>query len=292
MKYRLLWLIVVAAAGLILAAGCADPVTPPIGPTITQPGDGAADDVVAPAAGARTLTVFAAASLTESFNELGEQFEAAHPDVNILFNFAGSQQLRAQLEQGAQADVFAPANSKEMDAAIASGLIPPDAPQVFAHNQLTAILPAENPGKIDTLADLARPGLLLIVADEAVPAGQYTLAMLDEMSQAPAFGADFKEKVQANVVSREDNVKSVVAKVRLGEADAGIVYSTDAGGAAANDLRLLPIPDEFNQIATYPLAVLTQAPQPELGREFVEYVLSGAGQQILSSFGFIPVRNE
>lgn len=289
MKHRSLWLILIGI-GLIAAAGCAG--LPASKTNAAQPEEAASAGPDAPAARSGTLIVFAAASLTESFGELGKQFETAHPDVTILFNFAGSQQLRAQLGQGAQADVFASANIREMDAAIDSGLIISATQQVFANNRLTVILPVTNPGEINALVDLARPGLLLIVADEAVPVGQYTLKMLDKMSQDPAFGADFGEKVQANVVSREDNVKSVVAKVRLGEADAGIVYLTDAGGAAAKDLKLLSIPDEFNQVATYPLAVLSQAPQPEFGRQFVEFVLSDEGQQVLSRFGFIPVKSE
>ena len=266
------------------AATAAPPAEAPpattVAPTATLP--------AATKAAGQELTVFAAASLTECFGELGKQFEAAHPGVKVLLNFAGSQQLRAQLEEGAQADVFASANAKEMKAAIASGLVVSGTQKVFARNRLTAIVPAANPGRVSALADLARPGLKLVVADKAVPVGQYTLDMLDKMSKDPAFGADFPERVQANVVSREDNVKSVVAKVRLGEADAGIVYSTDAGGAAAKDLSLLPIPDEFNQIATYPLAVLVKAPQAELGRQFAEFVLSGEGQQTMASFGFIP----
>ncbi len=271
--------------GLVWTAGCAAPATRAPTAVLEAP-------AATPEPSAQTLTVFAAASLTESFGELGEQFEAMHPGVDVLFNFAGSQQLRAQLKQGAQADVFASANTKEMDAAIDSGLVISGTQDVFARNRLTAIVPAANPAQIETLADLGRPGLLLVVADQSVPVGQYTLQMLDKMSQDPTFGADFGAKVQANVVSREDNVKSVVAKVRLGEADAGVVYLTDAGGAAAKDLKLLPIPDEFNQIAAYPLAVLAQAPQPDLGRQFAGFILSDEGQQVLSSFGFIPVIQE
>jgi molybdate transport system substrate-binding protein len=291
----------------VLLAACAAPATPSsptVAPTSVPP-TAAPPTAIPPTAVPPTavpptvvppteqeLTVFAAASLTESFSELGKQFEAAQPGVKVLFNFAGSQQLRAQLEQGAQADVFASANTKEMNSAIASGLVVSGTQKVFARNRLMAIVPAANPGGVNDLADLARPGLKLVVADKAVPVGQYTLDMLDKMSQDPAFGADFKERVQANVVSREDNVKSVVAKVRLGEADAGVVYSTDAAGAAAKDLSLLPIPDPFNQIATYPLAVLAKAPLPELGQQFAEFVLSKEGQQTMSSFGFIPVESK
>jgi molybdate transport system substrate-binding protein len=280
----------------LLLVACTAPASPPpptAAPTSAAP---AAPTAVQPTAVPPTatkpaeqeLTVFAAASLTESFTELGKQFEAAHPGVKVVFNFAGSQQLRAQLEEGAQADLFASANTKEMNSAIGSGLVISGTQKVFARNRLMAITPVANPGKVSTLADLARPGLKLVVADKAVPVGQYTLDMLAKMSKDPAFGADFGDRVQANVVSREDNVKSVVAKVRLGEADAGIVYSTDAGGTAAKDLSLLPIPDNFNQIATYPLAVLAKASRPELGNRFAEFVLSKEGQQTMSSFGFIP----
>jgi molybdate transport system substrate-binding protein len=295
MKRFSLWL-AVAFIGVVLTAGCAGPVTSMANPleeatSAAQMAPTAARASAPPTAkkaAGQELTVFAAASLSESFGELGRRFEAAHPGVKVLLNFAGSQQLRAQLEEGAQADVFASANTKEMNAAIASGLVVSGTQKVFARNRLTAIVPAANPDRVSALADLARPGLKLVLADKAVPVGQYTLDMLDKMSRDPAFGGDFPERVQANVVSREDNVKSVVAKVRLGEADAGIVYSTDAAGAAAKDLMLLPVPDEFNQIATYPLAVLAKAPQAELARRFAEFVLSKEGQQTMSRFGFIP----
>jgi molybdate transport system substrate-binding protein len=240
----------------------------------------------------RTLTVFAAASLTESFTELGQQFEASHAGVEVLFNFAGSQQLRAQLEQGAQADVFASANTKEMNSAIAASLVVSGTQRIFARNRLVVIFPKDNPGKIQALADLARPGLKLDVADKAVPVGQYTLDMLDKMSGAPAFGPDFKEKVLANVVSYEDNVKAVVSKVRLGEVDAGVVYSTDVTSDAARNVGVLPIPDQFNQVAIYPIAPLANAGQVDLAKQFIELTLSKPGQQILVRYGFIPTEEE
>jgi len=264
--------------GLASLAACA-PLAP-AGPPATAP--------AAPPAGRQTLDVFAAASLVDVFGELGRRFEAAQPGAQVAFNFAGSQQLRVQLEQGASADVFASANRREMDAAIGASLVVSGTPRVFAHGHLVAIIPAANPGHVSTLADLARPGLKLVVTDRAVPAGQYTLEMLHAASRDPAFGADFADRVLANVVSREDNVKSVVAKVRLGEADAGIVYTTDAAGAAAADLKTLPIPDRLNPIADYPIAVLARARQPELARQFVAFVLSAEGQRVLAGFGFIP----
>lgn len=238
----------------------------------------------------KTLTVFAAASLTESFTEIGKQFKAANPGVRVTFNFAGSQQLRAQLEQGAKADVFASANAKEMATAIISDSVVVSGTQrTFVTNRLAVILPKSNPGKITSPADLARPGLKLDLADLSVPVGQYALDMLGKMSQDAALGAAFKDKVMANVVSREDNVKSVVAKVRLGEADAGIVYTTDITTDAAKELTTLDVPDKFNVIATYPIAPLKDAHEPKLASQFVEWVLSPKGQQVLAQYGFISV---
>ena len=236
----------------------------------------------------KSLTVFAAASLTESFGEIGKQFEAATPGVKVAFNFAGSQQLRAQLEQGARADVFASANTKEMIAAIAETLVVSGTQHTFVTNRLAVILPKSNPGEITSLADLAHPGLKLDFADPSVPVGQYTLDMLTRMSQDATFGATFKDKVVANVVSREDNVKSVVAKVQLGEADAGVVYTTDITPSAAKDLTTLDVPDKFNVIATYPVAPLKNAPEPKLASQFVDWILSSKGQQVLATYGFIP----
>jgi molybdate transport system substrate-binding protein len=234
------------------------------------------------------LTVFAAASLKESFSELGKQFEALHPGVKVAINLANSQQLRTQLEEGALADVFASANTKEMNAAIRSSLVVSGTQKTFARNRLVVIYPKDNPGKLAALADLSRPGLKLDIADRAVPVGQYTLDMLGKMSADPAFGTDFQANVLKNVVSYENDVKAVVSKVSLGEADAGIVYSTDVTAAVAPVLGTLDVPNPFNQLATYPIAVLTAAPEPELAAQYVDLVLSDAGQQVMKSYGFIP----
>ena len=239
-----------------------------------------------PAATPRTLTVFAAASLSESFDDLGKQFESAHTGVKVLLNYAGSQQLSAQLVQGAAADVFASANTKEMQTAINGGIVISGTQMVFARNRLVIIFPKDNPGKINTLADLARPGLKLDLADKSVPAGQYSLDMLAKMSKDPGYGASFAARVLENVVSYETDVKAVVSKVRLGEVDAGVVYATDAN-AAADELASLAIPAQFNQIATYPIAPTARALQPDLAVQFVAFVLSPTGQQTLARYGFI-----
>ncbi len=227
---------------------------------------------------ARPLTVFAAASLTEAFKELGADF-TAETGIPVAFNFAGSQQLRAQLEQGADADVFASANNKEMTAAIRSGLVITGTPQVFAHNRLVVIMPKENPAGITALGGLAQPGLKLVLADKAVPVGQYSFDMLDKMSGDPAFGADFGRRVLANVVSYEQNVKSVVTKVQLGEADAGIVYATDVTPAAAQRVVALAVSEAYNQVASYPIAPLARSQNGAAAARFVAacVIEEGAG---------------
>jgi molybdate transport system substrate-binding protein len=233
-----------------------------------------------------TLTVFAAASLTDAFNEIGASFSAAQPGVKVVFNFAGSQQLRTQLEQGARADVFASANTKEMNAAIASSLVVSGTQQTFVRNRLIVILPKANPGHIQSLQDLAQPGLKIILAAAGVPVGGYSLVALDKLNGQ--FGATYSTTVLSNVVSYEDNVKQVVAKIQLGEGDAGLVYSSDVTPAAAPQLQTIDIPDQFNVTATYPIAVLNASPQSELAASFVAYVLSKQGQAILQKWGFIP----
>ncbi len=235
---------------------------------------------------ARTLTVFAAASLTGAFTEIGQNFEAAHPGAKVTFDFAGSQTLSAQLLQGAAADVFASANQTEMDKLVSGGLVVEGTPRSFLTNQLLVILPPDNPAVIQSLQDLARPGLKLVLADASVPAGKYARQILDKMSQDASFGADFGTRALANVVSNETDVKQVVAKVQLGEADAGIVYVSDA--VAAPQLKTLQIPASYNVVATYPIAALAKAAQPGLASEFIAYVLSADGQAILKTWGFTP----
>jgi molybdate transport system substrate-binding protein len=235
----------------------------------------------------RTLTVFAASSLTDAFTEIGRDFESAHSNVTITFNFAGSGTLRTQLEQGAVADVFASANQAEMDNLVTSSLVAADSSRVFLNNSLLVILPAANPANIQTLQDLATPGIKLVLADTTVPAGKYARQILANMDADPAFSPTFSARVLANLVSNETNVKQVLAKVQLGEADAGIVYVSDA--VAAPELKTIEIPAALNVIAKYPLAVLSNAPQPDLAAKFIDYVLSSDGQAILQKWGFVPV---
>jgi molybdate transport system substrate-binding protein len=236
------------------------------------------------------ITVMAAASLTDAFEEIGRLYQERHPGVKAVFNFGGSQQLSQQIAQGAPADVFASADSKQMEVAEQSGRVAARDVVAFAHNRLVVILPRSNPAGITRLQDLARPGLKLVIAAEEVPVGSYTMIFLEKASEDAAFGADFKQKVLANVVSYEENVKSVVSKVELGEADGGVVYISDASGAEADKVRQIPIPDALNVSADYPIAVLNDSRHPSLARDFVDLALSADGQAILAKYGFIPVK--
>ncbi|MCA9935436.1 MAG: molybdate ABC transporter substrate-binding protein [Anaerolineales bacterium] len=228
------------------------------------------------------LTVFAAASLTDAFSELAQAFEAQNPGVDVITNFGGSSQLAAQLSQGAMADVFASANPAQMQAVIATGRIANDGEQPFASNHLTIIVPADNPAAITGLSDLARPGVALILAVPGVPVRAYT----DEI--VTAMDMPFQQGFYANLVSEEDNVRQVTAKIALGEADAGVVYTSDVTPDIASLVQLVPLSDAQNVTAVYPIAPLIDAPQPELAQAFVAFVRSEAGQAVLSRWGFGP----
>jgi molybdate transport system substrate-binding protein len=233
------------------------------------------------------LTVFAAASLTEAFTELKAHFEAANPGTTVTFNFGGSQQLVTQLTQGARADVFASANNAQMRSAQDSGVIAGN-PQLFTRNRLAIVVPRDNPGNVNEARDLANDGLKIVVAAEEVPVGRYTREALDLMAADATFGSDFRQRVEANFVSLEENVRQVVSKVALGEADAGVVYVTDVTDEVRPNVALIEIPEAFNVIAEYPIAAVQEGNQ-ELAQVFIAYVLSPEGQAILERYGFTPL---
>lgn len=234
----------------------------------------------------QTLLVFAAASLTDAFEEIATAFEAENPGVDVLFNFAGSSALATQLVEGAPADVFASANTRQMRVAIEAGRIA-EQPLVFARNWLVLIAPADNPANIASLRDLANPGVKLVVAAPEVPVRVYTDVMLARLASVPTYGSVYRTAVLANVVSEEDNVRQVFLKVALGEADAGIVYQSDVTPDAA--VLTIPIPRVVNSLATYPIAITDDSQNPELARAFVDFVRSDDGQSILTRWGFLPV---
>lgn len=236
------------------------------------------------------LTVFAAASLTASFEAIKELLEEANPDLTITYNFAGSQALVTQLTEGADADVFASANNTQMTNAVDAGVISGE-PALFTRNRLAIIVPADNPAGIQEPADLANEGVKIVLANPDVPVGNYSLQVLDKMSADPEYGADFRANVEANVVSLEENVTQVVTKVQLGEADAGIVYYTDITEEVAPDVMFIEIPDEFNVIAEYPIAAV-EGGNAELAQAFIDFLLSDEGQEIMISFNFYELPEE
>ena len=236
-----------------------------------------------------TLTVYAAASLQDAFSELSRNFEGANPGVKIAFSYAGSQQLAQQITQGAPADIFASANQAQMDVAVRSGRIISATAKPFVRNRLVVVLPKANPAGIMTLHDLAKPKIKLVLAAKEVPAGQYALQFLGKATADSAFPPGYKAAVLKNVVSYEDNVRSVLSKVALGEADAGIVYTTDINKGIAGQVSRIEIPDALNTIASYPIAALKDSPHAALASSFIAYLLSDAGQKIMASYGFISV---
>lgn len=242
----------------------------------------------APSRSKTTLTVYAAASLSDAFSEIGKQLEHQHPDWRVRFSFAGSNQLALQIENGAQADVFASADQPWMDEVAQHGGVV-GSPQVFARNRLIAIVPRTNPARISSLGDLGKRGVKLVLAGEAVPAGRYAREVLHRLAEQPEYGEDFARRALANLVSEEDNVRAVVTKVQLGEADAGFCYRSDVMGDVSRYLRTFTIPDSVNVPAEYPIAVLKSAPHVDAARAFVERVLSPEGQEILTRRGFIAV---
>lgn len=248
---------------------------------------GATGNTGQPAPGPVTLNVFAAASLTESFNEIGQKFQSANAGVKVVFNFAGSQALEQQIASGASADVFASADQANMQKATDANLV--GGAQIFVKNRLVVILPASNPGNITSLNDLAKKGVKIDIEAPSVPAGKYSLQVLDNMAKSADYGAAYETAVKANFVSQEDNVKAVVQKVQLGEVDAGFVYRTDVTAAVSDKVKVVDIPDNFNVIAEYPIAVTKKAAHADQAQAFLKYVLSQEGQAIMAKYNFIVV---
>lgn len=236
------------------------------------------------------LNVFAAASLIEPFSQIGMRFEADHPGVTVVLNFAGSQQLAQQINEGARADVFASANDKQMEWVIEAGGIASGTQRTFANNRLVLIYPKENPGGLADLKDIAKPDTKLVLAAEEVPVGQYSLDFLDKAAADPTFGETFKVDALNNVVSYENSVKAVLAKVVLGEADAGIVYLSDISGEDAHLVGRIDIPDNLNVVATYPIAMIIDSKNPHLAQAFIDFVLLQEGQDILANYNFLLVK--
>jgi molybdate transport system substrate-binding protein len=247
----------------VLATGC--------GTSASSGGSGSSGTPSAPSA-PRTLTVFAAASLTESFNELKTEFEAAHPGVTVRYSFAGSSTLVQQLDNGAKADVFASADQANMNNAVKDGVID-GTPTVFATNKLTIAVAPGNPKGIKTFADLAKGGLTVVVCATQVPCGSATQQV------------EKNTGVTLKPASEEDDVKQVLTKVETGDADAGLVYVTDAN-TAGGKVAQVDFPESAGAINDYPIAVVKNAPEADLAKQFEQFVLGAQGKQELAKVGF------
>lgn len=236
---------------------------------------------------AANLTVFAAASLTEAFTEIARVFHERHPDIELSLNFAGSQVLASQIILGARADIYASADPESMARLAKVGLVDEREVFPFARNRLAVVIPSSNPGRLSRLKDLARPNVKLIMGHPGVPVGRYTLLLLDALSGRPEFGPQFKRAVLKNAVSEEQDVKFVLSKVAMGEADAGFVYVSDLRGKSASRIGRLEIPNEANPLAHYLAARLKESDNPGAAHSFIHILLSDPAQQILSRYGFL-----
>ncbi len=272
-----LWLAVIVASPASAQSPSPLPSCPPIEPVAAE-SPGAAAEVA-------DVTVYAAASLRDAFEALAGPWETTHPGSTLILSFDASSALRAQIEQGAPADVLASADTRNaqllVDACLAPAPITP-----FAGNALVVVVPSGDPAGIETAADLARPGVRYVMAGPEAPITRYATEAIENLASLPDYPADFVAAVTANTVSEEDNVRAVLAKIELGEGDAAIVYATDA--AASELVETVAIPDAANVPATYAAVATIDAPHPGLASEFLSFLTGPDAQAVLAGFGFRP----
>src|SRR5215218_7801777 len=232
-----------------------------------------------------TLTVLAASSLTDAFGELEKTFEERNSGTDVRQSFESSSTLLTQIQHGAQADVFASAAEEEMNKAVEDGLVVGN-PDIFVRNREVVMVPKDNSANIESIRDLARPGVKLVLAEDGVPAADYALEILGKADAE--YGSEFKRDVLSNVVSREADVRASVSRVALGDADATFGYASDYTPDIRDRVRVIQIPENLNVIATYPIATMKESGSPELAREWMELVLSEEGQRVLEKWRFEP----
>jgi molybdate transport system substrate-binding protein len=232
-----------------------------------------------------TLTVLSASSLTDAFGELENTFEEQNQDVDVTTSFAGSSELLTQIQQGAPADVFASADEAKMNTALQDELV--KEPKIFARNRPVVIVPADDPAGIEEFGDLADANAQIVLAEESVPIARYAEEVLDNADAQ--YGEGFAQRVRANVVSREANVRASANRVALGEADATLVYISDVTDDIRDKVQLIEIPENLNVVATYPIATLEGSQNPALAQAWIDLVLSDEGQRVLNKYNFEPV---
>ena len=269
------WRAAVAAFGLaaVLVAACGG-ATMPAAPTTTT--------ASTPLTG--TISVFAASSLTEVFKTIAADFQRANPGVTVEFNFAASSALATQIDQAAPADVFASADATNMTRLADKSQID-GTPVTFAKNLPVIVIPADNKAGIAGPKDLAKPGTKFVLAGPDVPIGNYARQIIDRLAATPEYGAAYRDATLKNVVSNEQNVRAVLTKIELGEADAGIVYQTDAL-VAREKVKTVAIPEAANVIAVYPIAVVKTAKNKAAAAAFIKFVTGAPGQAALKAAGF------
>lgn len=239
--------------------------------------------VVVVQADQRELTVFAASSLADVLDELGQVFSEQY-GVDVLLNYAGTATLVTQIENGAQADVFASANLPLMQVLTDQQLIDPQQVSIFAANELVLLVPAENAAAIESAHDLAREGVLLVAAAPGVPVRDYTEQLLRDLTGL--YGAGFHDAVTANIISEESNVRQSVSKIVLGVADATFAYRTDITPDIRDEVRIIDLPVASPRVR-YPIAPLQSASNSEDAVAFIRFIHSEQGQQILTKWGFL-----
>jgi molybdate transport system substrate-binding protein len=246
------------------------------GPATTAPSGTATPSVTG------ELLVLGASSLTDAFEEIGKQFEAEHQGVTVKFSFAASSALATQIEEGGVGDVFASADRAQMDRLQRDIHVGPA--DVFARNEPVIVVPKGSTA-VTTFEDLAKDGVRLVLAGPDVPIGNYSRQVLAKASAEGGIDPRFAQRVLNNVRSEEANVRAVLAKVQLGEADAGIVYATDVA-AAGGDVERIDIPGQYNVVAEYPVAISVHAVNKPLAAVFIEFLLSAKGQEVMEAYGF------
>jgi molybdate transport system substrate-binding protein len=258
--------VLLAAAALAMLTGC---------------GSSSSSSGSSPSSSSTNLTVFAAASLSKVFPQIASAFQKENPDVRFTFNFAGTDTLKEQIEQGAPADVFAGASTTYGDELSDRGLI--DTPQIFATNTLVLIVPADDPARISSLQDLTKPGVELVVGDATVPIGIYTRTVLGNLDAL--YGSAYPTKVLKNVASEALDVTSILTSVSLGEADAGFVYVTDAK-SAGDKVKTIELPTTAQAVASYPIAVVKASHNATVAQQFTTFVLGPEARALLATAGF------
>jgi molybdate transport system substrate-binding protein len=271
-------------SALLIAACSSAGAGPSASPSAAPPSVAAASAAPEPSPKSAELTIFGAASLKGALDEAKAAYEAANPGTTVTVSTDSSAALETQIEQGAPADVFLSADTTNPKKLVDGGFASGDA-VVFAGNELTIIVPTDNPGGVKSPMDLARKGLKIIAAGDKVPITKYATQLVQNLAGEPGYPAGFEAAYAANVVSQEDNVKAIVGKIELGEGDAGIVYVTDV--AASDKVKPVDVPDAANVPATYAGVVVKASPHQDAAAAFLDWFAGPGGRAILSKFGFL-----